>query len=66
MQRLIIHLKKVDKVSVLVKNPKTKQMQNKTKIYNTLSFMVSNEKEILHHLSMNSENIKSHRISACK
>lgn len=49
MRRLTIHLKNVEKVG--------------NKIFNTLSFSVSNEKEINFHLSMYSENVKKHYLS---
>ena len=56
MKRLIIHLKNVEKETV----------KGKVKIFNTLNIPVKSEKEIVHHLSMHSENIKSHKISYCK
>lgn len=57
MKRLIIHLKKVEKVT---------DKKGKKKIFNTLNIPIKDDKEIVHHLSMHSENIKSQKISYCK
>ena len=75
MQRLIIHLKRVEPVIVMVKQ-KTKGVHKdlkpkfetvaKKKIFNTLNFIISSEKEIAHHLSMHDKNIKSYKTSFYK
>lgn len=49
MKRLTIYLKEVEKVN--------------NKIYNVLSFKVKNETEIMHHLSMNQDNVKKYQTS---
>ena len=57
MQRLIIHLKKVEKVVVPFKNG------TKKKIFNTLNIPFSTKKELNYHLTRYSENIKSYKTS---
>lgn len=46
MKRLTIHLKKVEKIN--------------NKIHNTMAFIVKNDEDIAHHLSMYNDNIKKH------
>jgi len=58
MKRLIIHLRKVEKVSVETKNGKLK-----SKIFNTLNIPVKTEKDIVYHLGLHGDNVKSHKIS---
>lgn len=60
MRRLIIHLKRVDKVFVEEKG------KSKSKVFNTLSIPVKDDKEITYHLGVHGDNIKSHRVSFIK
>lgn len=48
MKKLIIHLKKVEKVG--------------NKIFNTLVFHIKNDKELNNHLNTHKGNIQSHRV----
>lgn len=66
MKRLIIHLKRVDKVKTPFYNKKKKMMDVKMKIFNTLNLPFSSEKEKQHHLSMHDGNIKSYRVGYYK
>ena len=56
----------MDKVVVMVRNQKTKAMEPKSKIFNTLNLPFLTDKELTHHLSMYSGNIKSYRTSYYK
>ena len=58
MKRLTIYLKEVEKVFV-----ETKKGGIKSKIFNTLSFKVSSEKEINEILTSFGENIKKSQLS---
>ena len=58
MKRLVIHLKRVDKVSV-----ETKAGKSKWKIFNTLNIPVKTDKDITYHLGLHGDNVKSHKIS---
>lgn len=60
MKRLVIHLKRVDKVKVEEKG------KLKSKIFNTLNIPVKNDKEIAYHLGVHGDNVKSHRVSFIK
>lgn len=66
MKRLIIHLKKVDKVIVPFYNKEKKIMDTKFKIFNTLNLPFLTEKQKTHHLSMHKDNIKSYRVGFYK
>ena len=66
MKKLIIYLNYVEPVKVPMKNKKTGAMEMRNKIYNVLSFPIKNDKEVVHHLSMNSDNVKSHRVICFK
>ena len=67
MQRLTVHLERVPKETMLVKDKKTKKMVNKSFIKNTLAFIVDDEEHALIILGEIEEkqpsNVKKHYMS---
>lgn len=61
MQRLIIHLKKVDKVEAKAPKGTTKK-----KVFNTVNYIVSSATQISERLFQHKGNIHSYRFSSCK
>jgi hypothetical protein len=57
MQRLTIHLSNVEPSTRTIKGKERKILRN------TVSYTVKSQKDITHHLSMHSNNIKKHYIS---
>jgi hypothetical protein len=64
MKRLIIHLKKVDKVVVEKLDKKTGKTIKIPKIFNTLNIIFENNKQLNAHISRHKDNTKSYKVHA--